>query len=128
MNSMEKCKNCGRIFRYSSGHVLCYECKREDVFTYTKIASYLRTHESATINDIAKEFNITEKKIARYIRDGQIELGKDSKDGINCIRCGAIIRRGRYCNKCLAYVNKQINNAAEDIKQKIKDERAKGDV
>ena len=51
-------------------------------------------------------------KIFRYLREGRIELIDKHGNGIlECERCGGHIKSGRYCEKCKAELQKELQGA-----------------
>ncbi|MGF7184478.1 flagellar operon protein (TIGR03826 family) [Desulfitispora alkaliphila] len=98
--SVKNCPQCGRIFMYTTRN-LCPRCIEEDEENYLKVKEYLWENPGANIAVVSEETGVSEKKIISYLREGRLELSKNSSGIVlYCERCDAKIFTGRFCDKC----------------------------
>lgn len=93
-----------------------------DEENFKRIKEYLDQHPKATILQVAVDLDITVKMIERYLREGRLEIVEAENFFLDCQKCGAPIRSGRYCEACMrsldSDIKKAINEAAAHINQK----------
>ena len=70
----------------------------------------LQRHDTATMKDISEDNDISVKQLKQWVREERLTFTDKSPVGIECENCGAMIRTGRFCNKCK-------NNMANDLRQ-----------
>lgn len=104
------CKSCGRMFN-SIGKKICPKCERELEDKFQKVKAYIRENEKASINEIAEENEVSVQQIKRWVREERLKFSPDSQVGIECENCGALIRTGRFCDKCKAQVTNDLSSA-----------------
>jgi len=97
---VRNCKRCNKIFNYVAGPIICPLCKEEMEEQFQKVKDFIRDNKSAGIGEICDECSVTEKQIKQWIREERLFFDDDSPIGIDCEACGAMIRSGRYCDKC----------------------------
>ncbi len=118
---LRPCSNCGKLFYSNTGAVRCSACvttKFEEIKQLTKFFTY---KQDATIQEAKEKLNIDEKNIISYLREEKIELPPLSEDGIECKRCGKIIKTGKYCNPCKAELINGFNaGIRKEEKQEVK--------
>ncbi len=95
------CENCRRPLAKSYQDDLCPVCK--DIVLFREVKEYIREN---LVNEyqVAEHFHLPHSKVKEWIREGRIEYREDSSDAIanlHCQRCGAPIRFGSLCPKCL---------------------------
>lgn len=100
------CISCRRLFNYISGEKLCPECKEEMDKCFADVKEYLYEHKGASIKKVSEEFDIPERTIHRWLKEGRLELSEGSMITLECEGCGANITSGRFCNKCLMNTKK----------------------
>lgn len=97
---VRNCRNCGRMFNYLGGPSICPVCKKETEDKFNQVKEYIRNNPGATINQISEENEVSVQQINQWVREERLEFAKDSPIGLNCEKCGASIRTGRFCEKC----------------------------
>lgn len=119
---LRNCSKCNRIFAYT-GSELCSRCAKSDENDFKKVKDYLYDNPGATIIEVSKETGIDEKKILRYLRESRIEIREEDNLLLDCERCGAPIRMGRFCESCVAKMQKEFSSVLKPKKEesKIKD-------
>ena len=107
---VRSCRNCGRLFNYIQGQPICAACKQKMEDKFIKVRDYIRVNESASMKQISEENDVTVKQIKQWVREERLTFSSKSVVGIECENCGAMIRTGRFCDKCK-------NNMATNLKQ-----------
>lgn len=107
---VRSCKNCGRLFNYLAGPPICQACKKKMEDKFIEVRDYIREHDSATMQQISDDNDVSIKQIKQWVREERLVFTDKSPVGISCENCGAMIRTGRYCNKCK-------NNMADNLKK-----------
>lgn len=111
---VRNCKNCKRLFNYLGGEQICPACKDELEKKFTEVRDYVWDNKNATMEQIAEANDVSVKQIKQWIREERLVFTDDSAMGIECENCGAIIKSGRYCEKCKAEMS---NNLSSVIKK-----------
>lgn len=119
------CLNCKKLFQYISGPDLCPNCLdlsssvevdsedsrkntknlcpliKEEEKKYEQVKEYVIQHPKSTVTEIAKENDISVKKLFQWIRDERLAFSDSSKDAwYECENCGRKINSGRLCSNC----------------------------
>ncbi|MCI8635490.1 MAG: flagellar protein [Eubacterium sp.] len=97
---VRSCKNCGRLFNYLQGPPLCQACRKKLEDKFTEVRNYIRENDSATMQEISDAMEISVKQIKQWVREERLTFSSESPVGIECESCGAMIRTGRFCDKC----------------------------
>ena len=97
---VRSCKNCGRLFNYLQGPPLCQACRKKLEDKFTEVRNYIRQNDSATMQEISDAMEISVKQIKQWVREERLTFSSESPVGIECESCGAMIRTGRFCDKC----------------------------
>ncbi|QUH19025.1 TIGR03826 family flagellar region protein [Alkaliphilus sp. B6464] len=103
---LRNCKKCGRVFAYIASEV-CSRCANSDEDDFKKVKEYLYDNPGATIVEVSEETGVDEKKILRYLRESRIEIREEDNLLLDCERCGAPIRSGRFCDPCIISMKKE---------------------
>ena len=94
---IKKCKFCRKNFQGLSG--LCPSCVQELDDKYVVLRNHLDERPSSTLRELTEDTGIDERSILFLVREGRLILKAASTD-IKCIKCGAAIISGRYCDAC----------------------------
>ncbi len=97
---VRSCKNCGRLFNYLQGASICPACKKKLEDKFMRVRDYVREHDTATLKEISEENDVSTKQIKQWVREERLTFTSNSPVGIECETCGAMIRTGRFCEKC----------------------------
>lgn len=103
------CRSCGRLFNYIQGPPICAACKRKLEDKFVQVRDYIRENDSATMQQISEDNDISIKQIKQWVREERLTFTKNSPVGIECESCGQMIKTGRFCDKCK-------NNMASNLK------------
>lgn len=114
--NVRNCRKCGRIFNYVSGPVTCPRCREDLEKKFQEVKKYVRENAGAGIQEVAEECDVDPKQIRKWIQEERLEFSEDSPVKIPCEGCGAMIRSGRFCEKCKAQVTKDIQGVVGQSK------------
>ena len=106
--NVRNCRKCGRIFNYVSGPATCPKCREDMEKKFQEVKKYVRENSGAGIQEVAEECDVDPKQIRKWVQEERLEFSADSPVKIPCEGCGAMIRSGRYCEKCKTQVTKDI--------------------
>lgn len=104
------CKECGKIFNYLGGAPVCASCAKKLEEKFTQVKEYVYDNPNVPINQVAEENEVSVQQIKRWIREERLSFSDSSDIGIDCEKCGAMIRTGRYCNNCKRQMEDQFKN------------------
>jgi len=105
------CKSCGSLFNYIGGEKICPRCKEKLEDKFQEVKKYVQEHGKAGFEEIAKECDVTTKQIKKWVREERLVFSEDSAITIECEKCGAPIRSGRFCQACATGMTNSLNNA-----------------
>ena len=116
--NVRNCRKCGRIFNYVCGPVICPKCKEDMEKKFQEVKTYIRENPGAGLQEVAEECDVDPKQIRKWIQEERLELAEDSPVKIPCESCGALIRSGRFCEKCKAQVTRDLQGVVNQNKPK----------
>lgn len=64
------------------------------------VKKYIRSHENATVFEVSEACDMEIEQIKQWIKEERIEYTQNSKVGIECEKCGVLIKTGRLCLAC----------------------------
>ena len=124
---VKNCRGCGRLFNYiGGGYYYCPACMEKLEEKFADVKKYIRENPKATIPEISKDNDVSIMQIERWIREERLVFSDDSPIGIECERCGATIKSGRFCPQCKDAIQKGLGSAYREDKPgaaPIKDRR-----
>ena len=97
---VRSCRSCGKLFNYLQGPPICQSCRQKLEDKFMEVKEYVRANDSATMQEIAEAMDVTVKQIKQWVREERLTFSDKSPVGIECESCGAMIRTGRFCEKC----------------------------
>ena len=98
--NVRTCKKCRRLFNYVMGPSFCPDCREKEEDKFQEVKQYVQKHGRSSMREVAEACDVTMKQIQQWIRDDRLMLADDSPMGIECERCGRMIRGGKYCAEC----------------------------
>lgn len=107
---VRNCSRCGKIYAYD-GFNICIHCRREDEEDFKKVKEYLDKYPGANISEVSEETEVDSKKIIAFLREGRLEIEDEDNLILNCERCGASIKTGRFCEKCTAEMQREFRQS-----------------
>jgi len=112
-NKLKNCPECGRIF-VDMGTGICRDCFDKEEEKMQEISSYVRDNPNSKVKDICEALGVKERLVMRMIRDGWFVTEGLSID-YPCERCGKSIQEGRFCEKCNAELQKEMEKSKEKL-------------
>lgn len=97
---VRSCRNCGKLFNYMQGSKICPACKKKLEEKFVEVKEYIRHNDKAPLSQIAEDTDVSVKQLKQWVKEERLTFSKDSPVGIECENCGALIRTGRFCDKC----------------------------
>ena len=67
---------------------------------------------------MAEVVGVKVSQIQRWVREERLCFSEESAVMIDCERCGAMIRSGRYCKECLSHMGTMFNSVSNELKAK----------
>lgn len=114
--NIRNCRECGRIFNYLTGAVLCPVCRDKLEEKFQEVKEYIREHRGVGINEVAEACDVDPAHIRQWLKDDRLEVTEDSPMFLSCEMCGAPIRSGRYCEKCKMNMTRGFNEVLKTQK------------
>ena len=111
--NVRNCRKCGKIFNYVSGLPICPACRDEAEKKFQVVKKFIRENPRADIREVAAECEVETSQIQQWIREERLEFTEDSPIKLPCENCGAMIRAGKYCEKCKAAMVRNLSNAID---------------
>ncbi len=97
---VRNCKDCGRIFNYLSGPPLCPSCLKELDLKFEEVREYIYEHPRVGVQEVSEVCDVSVKQIKQWVREERLTFAEDSMVGLDCEKCGVLIKTGRYCKSC----------------------------
>ena len=108
--AIRNCRKCDRIFA-DDNFDLCPICRDKDMADFKKVKDFLYDYPGADIQTVSEATGVSTKKIIKFLREGKLEIRDDSPNLVlDCERCGAPIKTGRFCNKCVAEMEREFKS------------------
>lgn len=114
---VKNCKGCGRLFNYLQGPPLCPACVNDLEDKFQQVKEYLRENPRAQMTQIAEDNDVTVKQIRQWVREERLTFTEESQITLDCENCGAPVLTGRFCNKCRASLQNELNGAINHPKK-----------
>ena len=105
------CRRCKKLFNYLVGPIICPVCRDAIEEEFQTVKKYISDNRKCDIADVAEACDVDPQQIRQWIREDRLQFSEDSMVGINCELCGAMIRSGRYCDKCRTQMTNNLNRA-----------------
>ena len=97
--NIRNCRMCGHIFNYVAGPILCPHCRKKMEAKFQEVKEYIRANPGVGIQDVAENCDVEPSQIQQWLREERLELTEGSAIYLQCEKCGAPIRSGRFCEK-----------------------------
>ncbi len=98
--NVKTCKKCRRLFNYVMGPYYCPICREKEEDKFQEVKKYVQENGRCGIQEVAEACDVTIKQIQQWLRDDRLMLADDSPMGIECEKCGKMIRGGKFCTAC----------------------------
>lgn len=109
--NVRNCKKCRRLFNYVVGPILCPACRDEEEAKFQEVKKYVRENVHSGIQEVSEACDVAVAQIKQWLREERLVLTDESPMGINCERCGKMIKSGKYCEECKAELANTFNTA-----------------
>lgn len=96
---VRNCKKCNKLFNYI-GKPICPSCEKLLEDKFQEVKQYVKEHKEAPITVVAEENDVSVNQIKRWVREERLSFSDESLVGLECESCGALIKTGRFCDKC----------------------------
>lgn len=97
---VRNCKECGKLFNFMEGAPICPACNKKLEEKFVEVKEYVYDNPGSTINQVAEDNDVSVQQVKRWIREERLSFSDNSEIGIECEKCGAMIKTGRFCQKC----------------------------
>ncbi len=114
--NVRNCRKCGKLFNYMSGMPICPACKDKLEEKFQAVKKYIRENRLADIKQVAEDCEVEVGQIQQWIREERLEFTEDSPVKIPCENCGALIRSGKYCEKCKREMTNNLSSVMDKPK------------
>ncbi|MCX4338575.1 MAG: hypothetical protein OSJ72_02915 [Lachnospiraceae bacterium] len=97
------CSECGGVMVFQGlGEYKCEKCGSVDYDDYGKARNYVEKHMGANAAEVGRATGVSQRSIRDMLKEGKLEVAKNSVIFLKCEICGTLINSGRYCSKCEA--------------------------
>lgn len=124
---IRNCRNCGNIFNYLTGPIVCPACKESLEAKFQEVKQYIEEHPGVGIRQVSDACDVETSQIQQWLREERLEVTENSAIYLNCESCGAPIRSGRYCDKCRNALTNGFQSAIRSSQPKPEPEKKKTD-
>lgn len=114
---VRNCKECGKVFNYIGGVPVCPACSKKLEEKFSEVKEYIYNNPGANINQVAEENDVSVKQIKHWVREERLCFSDNSELGIECEKCGAMIKTGRFCQKCKRQLESSLSNMYQTKKE-----------
>lgn len=98
---LRNCRHCGKMMQYIGiGELICPACKKELEEKFVEAKTYLKENPGTNSTQLARETGVPLSQINKWVREERLIFSEDSPIGIDCERCGKMIKSGRFCPEC----------------------------
>lgn len=112
---IKNCRRCNRLFQYVTGRMICPVCRDEEEKDFQRVKDYLYDHPKAPLAQVSQETDVSVSTIKHYLREGRLLISPDSPIGIECEKCGTMIKTGRFCERCAYELEKSMRAVTGDL-------------
>lgn len=98
---------------------ICPECREKLELKFQEVKKYIRDNRTADMKEIAEACQVETGQIQQWIREDRLEITEDSPVKIPCENCGAMIRSGKYCEKCKREMTNNLQSVIEKPKKAV---------
>ncbi len=117
LNIPRECKKCGGVMVFQGvGEYQCEECKNVDYDNYGKVRCYIERHRGATATEIEIGTGVKQRIIRNMLKEGRLEITKESKVFLYCEVCRKEIRSGRFCPECEVNYHRRLEEKQRQLR------------
>lgn len=119
--NVSNCRTCGRLFNALADERICPVCRRALDDKFQMVKAYLEEHINASVEEVSRENDVSVKQIKQWVREERLTFAEGSLDGIECERCGKLIRTGRFCDDCKNRVASNLMSAYDKLTPSVRE-------
>lgn len=120
---IRNCRRCGKVYRYD-GYRICPKCRQEEEEEFRKVREYIYDNPNSDIQTISEETGVPVKKILNFLKEGRLEVRDENTNLLlACERCGKPIKSGRFCDRCIVEMKRELKSAASKNKDVVVDKQ-----
>ncbi|WP_353093774.1 TIGR03826 family flagellar region protein [Tissierella praeacuta] len=113
--NIRNCTRCGKIYNYD-GFKICFNCRKDDEKDFQKVKGYLYEYPGANIVEVEEATGVETSKIIGYLKEGRLEVADGSNLILECEKCGASIKTGRFCDKCTNELQRELGQVVDSAR------------
>lgn len=108
---VRNCRSCGRLFNYIGGTYknLCPACIEILEEKFQEVKKYVEDNPHCSINELSETMEVSVKQIEKWVREERLCFAEDSPIGLDCEKCGKMIKTGRFCDACRNEMQNQMS-------------------
>ncbi len=110
---IRNCTRCKNIYQYD-GFKICHNCRRDDELDFQKVKEYLEEFPGANISNVVENTEVKTRKVIEFLKEGRLEIEGGGDIVLECETCGVGIKTGRYCDKCVDGLQRELGQAMKD--------------
>lgn len=111
---VRNCRSCGRLFNVIVNKRICPECQRKLEDKFQEVKKFLYDNPKANINELSLACDVSIKQLKEWVKQERLVFAEGSMDGVQCEQCGALIRTGRFCDKCKLNIGNTLRSALNE--------------
>ncbi len=117
---VRNCRNCGRLFNYIGGSYknLCPSCIDTVEEKFQQVKKYVEDNPGCTMDELTNTMEVSTRQVEKWIREDRLCFADDSPIGIDCEKCGMMIKSGRFCDGCRAAMTNQMSSLYKSANKK----------
>ena len=117
---VKNCRICGRLFNYIGGRTYyCPACNEELEKKFAVVKKYIQENPRATMKQISDDTEVTVQQLEKWVREERLAFADNADIGIECEKCGAMIKTGRFCKACKGNLAADLSGAVSKPTQKL---------
>ena len=112
---IKNCRQCGRMMQYmGTGELICSDCKKKMDEKFAEAKTYLKENPGTNSTGLAKAIGVPLSQVNKWVREERLVFSEDSPIGIDCERCGKMIKSGRFCPECKTAMVNEFSSGRKD--------------
>lgn len=115
--NIKNCTRCRKIYQYD-GFKICHSCRKEDDLDFQKVKEYLEEYPGANISNVVEATGVNTRKVIEFLKEGRLEIEGGGTIILECEKCGISISTGRFCEKCIGGLQRELGQVINSVKSK----------
>jgi len=104
--NISQCTFCKKPFQ-SIGRRICPACLEQMDKDFIVVRDFIYDNKRTDIDTVAEETGVSKQVILHFLREGRLELGGGTDDGMGLLKCDVCkkpISSGKMCRPCMEKV------------------------